>query len=43
MPHAPTWTEISDKTCVLVPVGSYEQHGPHLPLDTDTQIATYLC
>ena len=35
-----TWTELSPVPMVLVPVGSIEQHGPHLPLDTDTAIAT---
>jgi creatinine amidohydrolase len=27
----------------LVPVGATEQHGPHLPTDTDTRIAAALC
>ena len=27
---------------LLVPLGSTEQHGPHLPLDTDTRIAVWL-
>ncbi len=35
------WTDIDDPI-VIVPVGSCEQHGPHLPLDTDTTIATAL-
>jgi mycofactocin system creatininase family protein len=34
----PTWPEITPQL-LLVPTGSWEQHGPHLPLDTDTRIA----
>jgi mycofactocin system creatininase family protein len=34
-----TWPELEGCELVLVPVGSIEQHGPHLPLDTDTVIA----
>lgn len=36
-----TWVEVgaSPPRVLLVPVGSCEQHGPHLPLDTDTRIA----
>ena len=30
----------STSSALIVPVGSTEQHGPHLPLDTDTRIAT---
>jgi creatinine amidohydrolase len=35
------WTELDGPPSVtlLVPVGSVEQHGPHLPLDTDTRVA----
>ncbi len=31
------------RALLLVPIGSTEQHGPHLPLDTDTRIAVALC
>lgn len=30
------------KSKVILPVGSLEQHGPHLPLSTDTTIADYI-
>ena len=35
------WTDVGSPILV-VPVGSCEQHGPHLPLDTDTVVATAL-
>lgn len=33
---------ISDSTIVILPVGSLEQHGNHLPVSTDSIIAQYL-
>jgi mycofactocin precursor peptide peptidase len=35
------WTELdrAQRRALLVPLGSLEQHGPHLPLDTDTRLA----
>ena len=43
MHSSPTWPEVPRNACVVIPIGSFEQHGPHLPLDTDTQIASHLC
>lgn len=36
-----TWQEVLEKNCSLaiIPIGSMEQHGPHLPLATDAIIA----
>jgi mycofactocin precursor peptide peptidase len=36
------WPTVS-RPVVLVPLGSTEQHGPHLPLDTDTVVASVVC
>src|SRR5690606_6170836 len=32
-----------DEAVVLVPFGAIEQHGPHLPVNTDTVIASAVC
>jgi mycofactocin precursor peptide peptidase len=41
---ARTWPEVhaASSPILAVPLGSCEQHGPHLPLDTDTRIAVAL-
>jgi mycofactocin system creatininase family protein len=33
------WPELTDRPLVVVPLGSLEQHGPHLPLGTDSAVA----
>lgn len=42
-----TWPEVNEAVSmnkvILLPVGTTEQHGPHLPLDVDNVIARELC
>jgi creatinine amidohydrolase len=42
-----TWPEVNDAVkrgkVVLIPAGAMEQHGPHLPIDTDIVLPTALC
>ena len=42
-----TWPEIKEAvardTVVLIPVGAIEDHGPHLPLNTDNVIIEAVC
>ena len=33
------WPELSERPLLVVPLGSVEQHGHHLPLGTDTAVA----
>ena len=41
-----TWSEINEavalKKVIVLPIGSIQQHGPHLPVDTDELIITSL-
>lgn len=41
------WPDVASRAAsgaiLAVPVGATEQHGPHLPLSTDTDIALALC
>src|SRR5713101_9694991 len=46
--EAMTWPEARRAAAnggrvVLLPVGAIEQHGPHLPVDVDNRIVTWLC
>ncbi|WP_409332836.1 mycofactocin biosynthesis peptidyl-dipeptidase MftE [Trujillonella humicola] len=36
---AATWPDLPESALLLVPLGAVEQHGPHLPLITDTAVA----
>jgi creatinine amidohydrolase len=42
-----TWPEVAaqpkDDVVCLIPVGTLEDHGPHLPIDTDICIASEVC
>lgn len=42
-----TWPEVrqavKEERVAVVPTGAIEEHGPHLPLDTDVVIATGIC
>ena len=42
-----TWAEmneaIGEQKLILLPTGSTEQHGRHLPLDTDVFLAESVC
>jgi creatinine amidohydrolase len=39
---SPEYRDVIDTQIVVLPIGSIDGHGPHLPLSTDTIISTYL-
>lgn len=42
-----TWPEVNDavkqRRVVVLPIAAIEQHGPHLPVDTDNVLASMIC
>jgi creatinine amidohydrolase len=42
-----TWPEVNEavrqEKAILLPIGSVEQHGHHLPLDVDVELASAVC
>jgi len=42
-----TWEEVNDAVragkCAMIPVATIEDHGPHLPVDTDIVIVSAIC
>jgi creatinine amidohydrolase len=40
--RAPEFSDLGPETIAILPVGSAEQHGPHLPLNTDFVVADSL-
>ena len=43
LPWPDVGQRVTGQTVLAVPLGATEQHGPHLPLSTDTDIAVALC
>jgi len=46
--EALSWTDVANlqelgTDMLILPVGATEQHGPHLPINTDTVIGEYVC
>lgn len=39
---SPEISLIAEKSVAILPLGAIEQHGPHLPVSTDTDIVSYL-